>query len=288
MAKRKLYPITLYEKKQIKEIVKWKGEKPSVISKALGIILEPLAWLVQKVVPTSAIQAALDAANKIGQWMADTGDIKRDGGVNSIEELRGKDLKLSDDLADEVQNWAIGFAVVEGAATGAGGILTAPIDIPAIITIAMRTIHKIGLCYGYECKTKKNADYAMGILAAAGANAMKEKLSALTMLRAIEMTVAKTTWTAMAKKAATTTMGKEVGIITLRNLAKQLGINLTKRKALAAIPGIGAFIGGSVNGWWIKDVGWAARRTFQERWMIDNTKVNRIAVPNSCRGSSTS
>jgi uncharacterized protein (DUF697 family) len=276
MAKRKLNPITLYEKRQIKEIAKWKGEEPSVVSNALGVILEPLAWLVQRVVPPTAIRAALETANKLGQWMADTGDIMRDGGVNNIKKLRSKDLKISDNLADGVQNWAIGIAVVEGAATGTGGIFTAPLDIPAIITIATRTIHKIGLCYGYECKTKKDADFVMGILAAAGANAMEEKLAALTMLSAIGVTIAKTTWKAMAEKAMTTGMGKEAAIITLRNLAKQLGINLTKRKALAAIPGIGAGIGGTVNGWWIRDVGWAARRTFQERWLLDNNKVIRI------------
>jgi hypothetical protein len=50
-------------------------------------------------------------------------------------------------------------------------------------------------------------------------------------------------------------------------LQKQLGINITKRKALAAIPVIGAAIGGTVNYWYLNDVCWAARRSFQERWL---------------------
>jgi hypothetical protein len=176
-------------------------------------------------------------------------------------------------MADSVQNWAIGVAVVEGAATGAGGILTAPIDIPAIIVIATRTIHKVGLCYGYECKSKEDMQYVLGILAASGANTMEEKLAALAALRAIQVTVAKQTWKLMAEKAAQSQAGKETLIIGIRNLAKQLGINLTKRKVLSAIPVIGAVIGGSVNGWYIRDVGWAARRAFQERWLVDNHKV---------------
>ena len=59
-------------------------------------------------------------------------------------------------------------------------------------------------------------------------------------------------------------------------MAKQIGINITKRKALQAIPVIGALVGGSVNGWYIKDVGWAARRAFQERWLIDNQKILEV------------
>jgi hypothetical protein len=74
-------------------------------------------------------------------------------------------------------------------------------------------------------------------------------------------------------KAARERLSKEAAIIGIRNLAKQLGINLTKRKALAAIPVIGATIGGTVNGWYLKEVGWAARRAFQERWLIDNNKI---------------
>jgi hypothetical protein len=55
-----------------------------------------------------------------------------------------------------------------------------------------------------------------------------------------------------------------------------LGINITKRKALQAIPVIGAGVGASLNGWYIKEVGWAARRAFQERWFIDNRKLLEI------------
>jgi len=261
-----------YERNQATKIVKWKEEEPGVISEGFGVILAPLVWLVRQVVPEAAMRAALDSVNSLGEWLADTGDIKREGGVSKISDLRSKDMKLSDSIADEVQNWAIGCAVAEGAVTGAGGILTAPVDIPAIMTIATRTIHKIGLCYGFECKTKRDRDFVLGILAASGANEMAEKVAALTVLRSIQVTIAKVTWKRMAQIAARQQLSKEGAIIAIKNLAKQLGINLTKRKALAAIPFVGAFVGGSVNGWYIKEVGWAARRVFQERWLVHNRK----------------
>ncbi len=130
-----------YEKAQVRAIEDWKKEKPGVVSQAFGIIVEPLAWLVQKVVPESAIAGALDFASTAGQWLTDTGDILHKAEAKKVSELRTKDLQLSDRLADDVHNWAIGIAVAEGAATGAFGLFGAPVDIPAIITIAMRTIH---------------------------------------------------------------------------------------------------------------------------------------------------
>jgi len=259
-----------YERKEALAIREWKEEEPGVLDKAFGVALQPLAWLLRAVVPESAVRAVLDAVNALAERLTDTADIKRDGGVANIIELRSKDLELSDGMANEVHNWAILAGTSEGAGTGVFGILTAPIDIPAILTIAIRTIHKIGLCYGYECTSQEDKQFVLGILAASGANEVAEKVAALTVLRSIQIALTKQTWKLMAQKAAQTQFSKEAAIIAVRNLAKQLGINLTKRKALAAIPVIGAVVGGSVNGWYVKEVGWAARRIFQERWLVDN------------------
>lgn len=262
-----------YEEKQHHEILAWKDEKPGVISRTWGYLLAPIAWLVNQVVPAKSTQAALESANAAGKWLADKEDLLRDAGVQSIDELRQKDLELSDRLADSCHNWAIGIASAEGAVTGVGGILTAPVDIPAIITIATRTIHKIGLCYGFECQSPEDKQFVLGVLAAAGSNTMREKLSALASLRLLQQILAKQTWKKMAEKSVEQQVSREGALVALRSLAKQLGINLTKRRALAAIPVVGAAVGGSVNGWYIKEVGWAARRVFQERWLVANDKL---------------
>jgi len=270
--------LSKYEREQVAAIARWQAETPGVLSRAFGIAVEPLAWIIRKVVPTAAVRGALDSSNAFALWLTDTKDVVRDGGVAAISDLRTKEIKLSDSLANEVHNWAIGMAVAEGAGTGAFGILGAPVDIPAIITIALRTIHKVGACYGFECSSELDRKFALSVLAASGANTVEEKASALAALRLIEVTIAKVTWKQMSYKAAENQFGKEMAIISLKNLAKQLGINLTKRRALAAIPAIGALVGGSVNGWYVKEVGWAARRAFQERWLLENGKIDPPAV----------
>lgn len=218
----------------------------------------------------------MSGANGIAHFLADTGDIKRDGQVQHISELKTKNLEVSDQLANSVHNWAIGIAATEGGGSGAAGVIGLAVDIPAVIVLALRTVHKIGLCYGYDCSSDLDQQFILGILSASGANSMKEKSGALTALRSIEVILARETWKSIGAKAAKQQMSKEGGIIALRSLAKQLGIHLTKRKALQAIPVIGAVVGASVNGWFIQETGWAARRVFQERWLIENQKIGEI------------
>lgn len=262
-----------YEKEQMVEIQKWKDEVPNVITRAFGVALEPLSRLAQKVVPESAIKGALDFSNYAAQWLTDVNDIKRDAHVCEISELKYKGLKLSDELANDVHNWAIGIAAVEGGAAGFFGLPGMAIDIPAIITIGLRTIHKIGICYGFEAKTYHDKNFILAIMAASGANSIEEKTAALLVLRQIEVAIATQTWKAMGIKAAQNNMCKEGAIIAVKNLAKQLGVNISKRKALESIPVFGCMVGSSVNGWFIKEIGWAARRSFQERWLIEKYKT---------------
>lgn len=270
--------LTEYETKQLSAITAWKVEEPSVVSQAVGIVLTPVSWLINKIVPVSAIQGLLELSSSAADWLTDTGDILRDAGVSNLEELKSLDLARSDKLADEVHNWAIGIAGAEGAATGAAGIFGIAADIPAVLVLALRTIHKIGACYGYEAKTKEDKDFMLGVLSASSANEMAEKTAALTTLRMIQVTIAKTTWKKIAEKAASDRLSKEAGVIAIKTLAKQLGINLTKRKALQAIPAIGAVVGGSVNSWYLREIGWAARRSFQERWLVDNERIVDAAL----------
>jgi hypothetical protein len=265
--------LTQYERKQLREIRSWKRREPSVASKAMTKALAPVSWLVNKLIPTAAIQGVLSFSSSAARFLTDTDDIIRAAGVRYVHELRNKNLELSDSLANSVHNWAIGFAVTEGAATGTCGLPGLVVDIPAIITLAFRTIHKIGVCYGFEAETKSDKDFVLAILAASGSNSLKEKAAAIATLRQIEVTIAKKTWKSITEKAAEEKFGQEAAIIGIKELAEKLGVNLTKRKALESIPGIGGAIGGTVNGNYIREVGWAARRSFQERWLLEHGKV---------------
>jgi len=262
-----------YENQQIHAINEWRMEKPTVINTALSYVMFPISIFIQAIIPESALRGAIDGTSAAAEWLAVEGDILRKGEVQDIDFLKRKSLLLSDKLANEIHNWAIGIASAEGAGTGMLGIYGLALDIPFIMTFALRTIHKIGLCYGYKTKDEKNKQFVLALLSAAGANTANEKAEAVKILRAIDVMIAKQTLKTVAEKAAQQQLGKEAVLISMNNLARQLGLNITKRKALQAIPVIGAVVGGSVNAWFIKDVGWAARRAFQERWLIENSMI---------------
>lgn len=261
-----------YEKHRIFQIEQWKTKEPDAVSRFADAILAPVNWVVSQVIPESAMMGALNLGNAAGQLLSRVQTIKYYAKINDYKDLRERDLDFCDGLAQGEQNWAMGLAAAEGGGTGWMGLPGIAIDAPAIVSFALRSIHLMGLCYGYEMKTEKDKEIVFAIMSASGANSMKEKLAALTTLRMFQVTIQRETWKLMAEKAATNAFSQQAVLLSSKKLAKQLGINLTKRKMAQAVPVVGAIVGATVNAWYVSDVCWAARRTFQERWLRDNGK----------------
>ena len=97
----------LYIENQIREIIEWENEEPSVVEKGLSKLM---GWssFTAKVIPEVIVQEAISRACDLGKMMTGKKDILREANVRSIEELQHKDLRLSDTLADSVHNWLRG------------------------------------------------------------------------------------------------------------------------------------------------------------------------------------
>ena len=265
-----------YEKRQFEGIETWKKERPNVLGGMLVPVTLPLSWLVRKTIPRAVTKGVIDGLDKLAKWTTDTDDILHKGQVDEICQLRKKNLKLSDDLAAGVVKWAIGMAVVEGAATGAGGIIALSVDVPIIITLALRTVHKIGLCYGYESRTENDRLFMLGLVSASVAPSYSDKMGTLATLKGIELAIARQTMATLAEKAVAEEMGAVGTATAIKSLSSRLGGDLARRKILQAIPVAGAAVGGSVNGWLMKNVGRTAQRSFQRRWIVDKYGLTDI------------
>ncbi|AWH85533.1 EcsC family protein [Flavobacterium album] len=261
-----------YEQRQLQEIQNWKNEKPGVVSEFMGSLFKPLSRLFDNALPVNTIQSAIESCNGASKSLIDMEAFKREANITEIGELRSRSLPELDMLANEAHNWAIGIATTEGAATGAAGLAGMALDIPAIITLSLRTINKIALCYGFQNNNDDENQIVLSILSVAGANSIEEKEQALT---ALQNMVAKNPHRQVAGKTLENEVTKEAAKILIKALTKQLGVNLTKRKALQAVPVIGAAVGASVNDYFIKDTGWAARRIYQERWLKEKYTAER-------------
>ncbi len=239
-------------------IAAWRAQEPGVVSYILGLAAAPLSWIVHLLVPDSAIQGTLNGLD----WCM----------KHSLSGQSAKDpesLAECDHAANITVDLHIAGGVIEGGAAGFFGIITLPADIPVLIALALRVVRQVGVEYGYTDDNEHERQFVFSVLAVTGSNSQAEKAEALAMAALLMNVLSKQTWRAMAAKAAAQQFSVEGAVIAVKSLASQLGINLTKRKALAAIPVIGAVVGASANGWFLREVGVAAQKLYQERWLRD-------------------
>jgi hypothetical protein len=178
-----------------------------------------------------------------------------------------QELAAADQVAHHYWNWNLGYATAEGGATGALGLPGLAADIPALFTVVIRLIQQIGVCYGYDPSKPEERDYVIHILRTGSAGDVKGKLEALIFLKQLEQILIKVTWKKMTADLAAKQISKLSLLATLKQFAKSLGINLTKRKALQMVPIIGALVGASFNGTYANDIGRAAFMTYRRRWL---------------------
>jgi DNA-binding transcriptional regulator YhcF (GntR family) len=86
-------------------------------------------------------------------------------------------------------------------------------------------------------------------------------------------------WKHMAQELANKQLTKGAMLAGMRQLAKSLGIQLTRRKALQMIPLIGAVVGASLNGVLAHDIGKTAYMSYRRRWMQENGESSPLALP---------
>ncbi len=261
-----------YEKKQIAAIEKWKDEKPGIISSALGTFIHPAASMVQIVVPDAIIRNAMEFCAAGARFTAGDGqDILKHGGVAGFEELKSADLEKCDQLAATVQKWAVGYGAAEGMTTGVAGLAGLVADIPAIVTLSMRTIYRTAMCYGFEVKSYRDNEFLMAVMAAASANSTDEKKGAVEQMQRIMLKEKDPEL--LKEEAGQDYMSSEAANVGFKTLARQLGINLTKRKALQAIPFLGAGVGAAVNAWFLNEISQAAIYSYKDRWIFDKYEM---------------
>ena len=57
--------------------------------------------------------------------------------------------------------------------------------------------------------------------------------------------------------------------MTIRQIAKTYGYQLTRSRLLTAVPIVGGGVGLLIDGNYLRKVGWTARRYYQRRWLME-------------------
>lgn len=262
--------LTDYEARQLREIRQWQNEEPGWATRLLAKPGSKVAGAVQAMVPEDALRAALNGVNRLAEKFSDERSILKRANRTSLDELRRVELSLCDGLMRTEQRRAMALAGVGGAAFGIAGAAGMVADVPSLIALALRTIHRVGLCYGEDLRKPEARKLAIGVFALASANSLEEKQTAVAALRDFEeRALDEAAWRDGVERAAEREFAKEAAVFSMNNLASKLGINLGQRKAAGVMPVLGALVGGSVNAWYLYDVSQVSRYVFQERWLAD-------------------
>ena len=238
----------------------YKDAMPSVLPRAVRAVAAPFQSITSKLIPAEVVEAAIKSADWVAAASIRTATISH--GFKTLEDC--------DKAAAEVRRWALGYAVTGGGAAGAFGAAGLVFDIPATITLALRTARLTGLAYGFGGEGAREQVYILDILQLAGANSEEEREAALAQLTRGRAHLSRSDWQKIAEMS-----GYSAGAATAaQRVAVTLGVNLSARKVAQVAPVVGAAVGAGVNASFQNDVAMAARFAFRARWL----EVNELII----------
>ena len=256
-----------YELQRWRAIERWRVQPPDWGTQAMAGPSRIAALAAQRLVPESALRAALRGVDHAAGWSAARQDVLRAAGVDSLEALAQLSLEDCDRLARRVELRAMALGGTGGALFGIAGAPGMAADVPTLLTLALRTIHRTAFCYGEDWRDDQQRRLAIGVFALASANSTEEKRQAWSALHDAD-DFFDAAWRDGVERVAERQIAKEAAQFSMKTLAQRIGINLGRRKVLGVLPLIGAAIGGAVNAGYVHDIASVARYALQHRWLL--------------------
>jgi hypothetical protein len=250
-----------YLRRVLAEQDAYRAAQPALLPRAIRGLSRPVSVLTHRLVPAEAVELVIRGAD----WAA-SASIRRVALAHDFADIRACDA-----AAAEIRRWALGYAVTGGGAAGAFGALGLAVDVPATITLALRTVRLTGICYGFGSDTDAERVFILDTLELAGANGMAEKRAALARLERDRTELPADNWGRIVRLTGQTAGAQSAA----KRVAAVLGLNLSTRKAAQLAPFVGAAIGAGVNAAFQNDVAAAARHAYRERWLQVNEGLIR-------------
>ncbi|WP_312472430.1 EcsC family protein [Neobacillus sp.] len=229
-----------YELKVYEEVVDWKrkltrrsGMMNRLSKKAQGKINE---WIPEKVhaVMTESIKAMVKATLFGSQ------------ATTNKDQARGLTLAERDELARKKISTYQKTAVVEGAGTGAGGILLGLADFPLLLSIKMKFLFEAASVYGFDTKDYGERLFILHVfqLAFSSDEIRRKTLSDIENWESRKQVLVEMDW---------------------RKFQQEYRDYIDFAKMLQLVPGIGAFVGAYANNNLLKHLGETAMNAYRLR-----------------------
>ena len=156
--------------------------------------------------------------------------------------LIGLTLKERDDLAlDKIKTYK-NTAMIEGAGTGAGGILIGLTDLPLLLGIKIKLLYELASIYGFDVKDYRERMYILSIFQLA---------------------------------FSSQTLSDDINDLDWRSFQQEYRDYIDLAKLLQLVPGIGAFVGAYVNNKLVDKLGEYAMYAYRMRILSDEVCVTK-------------
>lgn len=246
--------LTPYERVQVDHISRWKSLEPSRLTVVIEAVTTPIVWIVCRCVPRSAVAKLVHSLEIVAAKSDGIEDVKRAAGVASLDEMFQKPLEECDRLAKRYCSRAERMAIVATTLSGFGGPF---VHMPTQLMAALRSIARIGHCYGYSLDTAADRALIIDILEISMIQEREERLEVLDRLHE-------------AIRQHSISRGGVTDYLV------RSGRNMIAEEIIDFVPIVGHAVSFVFDNTFMHNVDAAARRIFKERWLID---TGRLAAP---------
>ena len=174
--------------------------------------------------------------------------------------LIGLTLKERDDLAlDKIKTYK-NTAMIEGAGTGAGGILIGLTDLPLLLGIKIKLLYELASIYGFDVKDYRERMYILNIFQLA----FSSQDHVNKIFAKIE------NWDEYKN-----TLSDDINDLDWRSFQQEYRDYIDLAKLLQLVPGICAFVGAYVNNKLVDKLGEYAMYAYRMRILSDEVCVTK-------------
>ncbi len=200
--------ICRYDELALKDIDRFKNPPRTLLNRVREVIADPMEKVSDFVCDNAvgiavikAISGIVDLLNDGASWSVRTGAIleefRKGGhqGVRALPFIRGLSLEEVDQTVGMLAAKYKALAFAEGAGTGALGAPGIAIDIPALVSFALRAVNEYATYYGFDLRAQSERMVVMQVLSAASSPTVAAKQLALAQITKISVMIAKKkTW----------------------------------------------------------------------------------------------
>jgi hypothetical protein len=226
---------------------------PDFIQKKIGLMLDELGNFIQNGGKYLTQEKAV--LDKINLHLPD----KK---VGTIEEITEVPLEIMNVVSEELKQRRSGFATIQGATTGFGGIFTLAVDIPVLLGLSLKTLQEIAMVYGFDPKEKQERIFIVKCLQFASADIVG-KQAILRELSSYNLPEGKS------KEMMSQLQGWREVVYTYRD---QFGW----KKLLQMVPIAGMLFGAFTNRSMIKDIAETGTMLYKKRRIL--ARIEQVEV----------